>query len=79
MPNTFTALESAIIKIILYFDIFDYPLNKREIHAYLSVFCTENELENTLSLLKTNKIIISNENYYFAENNKNRMLPQHFR
>ena len=61
---TFTPLETAIIKIILYFDVFDYPLNKPEIHAYLGVSCQESELENALSSLENNKIICQKANFY---------------
>ena len=66
MPNTtIEALQSAIIKIILYFDVFDYPLNKREIHAYLGVFCVENDLENALLSLENNKILTQKKDFYF--------------
>src|SRR3989338_6503882 len=34
-PKSFTALETAILKTLVYFDIFDYPLTLVEIHKWL--------------------------------------------
>ena len=64
MTNTFTPLESAIIKVILYFDIFDYPLNKREIYIYLNVFCTQDEVESTLLSLENSRILYQKATFY---------------
>lgn len=47
------SLEQAVLETLAYSDIFDYPLTVDELHRYLTVSATKDELEGCLKLMST--------------------------
>jgi hypothetical protein len=62
LRQTFPSLENAILQTLAYSDIFDYPLTLDEIHKYLIVSATKEEIKALLE--KVNQINF-NEGYYY--------------
>lgn len=46
-----TALENSILKVLAWFDLFNYPLNPTEIHFFMDQPCTQNDLKQQLQQL----------------------------
>ncbi len=73
MPNSTTyqlnTLSQAIIKALLYYDIFSYPLTKNEIEQSIEVeeFAT-NDLKQSLDLLSQHALIYNFNGYYSLKN-----------
>src|SRR5688500_15811004 len=57
-------LSGSILKTLLYFDLFDYPVSKAEISLFLEVPCKEAELEEGLRLLHDNQQIYLFDDFY---------------
>ena len=62
VSQTFSALEEAILKTLAYSDIFDYPLTLDELHKYLVISATKDEIKNCIENM--NQVSFS-EGYYF--------------
>jgi hypothetical protein len=59
-----SACAKAILKVLLYYDIFQYPLQEQEIYSFLSVK-SEGALQEELSCLCQCGLIGQHEGYYF--------------
>lgn len=67
-PKNFTALETAILKTLAYFDIFDYPLTLVEIHKWLyrpPSSCRLGEINQALSGENLKGLVENNNGFYF--------------
>lgn len=60
-----TDLEKEIIKVIVYFDMFDYPLTLLEIRQYLAVPASITVIQNTLQNTNIQNIINNYQGFYF--------------
>lgn len=51
------SIQESILKVLVYFDIFRYPLTRKEIGSFLDRLCTEDKLKESLDgLLSSNRI-----------------------
>jgi hypothetical protein len=58
-------LEQHILKTMLYFDIFDYPLKSEEVFKYLQTnSVTEEHIQASLHLMAEKKILFQHDQYY---------------
>ncbi len=58
--------DSMVIKVFLYFDVFNYPLLKDEINSFLPISnLSNNELTASLNFLVSENYVCFNEGYYF--------------
>jgi hypothetical protein len=65
-----TALEPHVLKTLLYFDIFNYPLKSEEVFRFLPVnSVTEKDVVASLNALVGKKIIFNTEDLYSIQNN----------
>lgn len=62
-------LASDMIKTLLYFDIFHYPLTKEELFFFSPASCVEGEVEAALSALLSNGLVHKFERFYCLHNN----------
>lgn len=72
--KSISLLGSAVIKTLLYHDIFKYPLTSEEIYRKISIETNRKELEATLNILVTKGLIKKKENFYFVNEDDN--LPE---
>ena len=63
------AEESGILRMLAYFDIFQYPLTKKEISQFLPEFFSEAKLEPVLQSMVTDKTIFLHNGFYSLHNN----------
>src|ERR1700755_343307 len=63
------ALRSSIIRILAYFDLFDYPLSAREIHFFLDKEVPEGELRDELEALVREKYLFLPGDFYSLQDN----------
>jgi len=64
MRNEFIDTRKAIISILGYFDIFNYPLNRQEIKVFLPIIKTDMELEEGIISLLLEKSIFLIQDFY---------------
>ena len=64
--------ELAILKTLVYFDIFDYPLSEKDIKNFIGCYIDEETFASALLQLLTDKIIFSVGEYYSLQNNRQR-------
>lgn len=64
-PSVLTDTESAIIRSLLYFEIFNHPLTQQEILKFSSI--KNNSLEEALTALVAQNIIIKKSPFYFIQ------------
>jgi hypothetical protein len=64
-----TPEEAGILKVLAYFDIFHYPLTKKEIKKFLDTAFPDSLLEERLQQLLANKIIFQHQEFYSLHNN----------
>ena len=62
------SLEKDILKVLAYFDIFHYPVSKKEILSFLSSTPGERELTIILERLCLDKRIFKHDEFYFLQN-----------
>ncbi|MBS1597808.1 MAG: hypothetical protein JST75_06265 [Bacteroidetes bacterium] len=61
-------LRQSILKVLAYFDLFDYPLTKEEIFLFLDQRVDANDLKTSLSRLATERIIFKFNDFYSLKN-----------
>src|SRR5437868_7072157 len=62
-------MEKAILKTLIYSDLFDYPLTIREVHRWLiSKKADLRDIENSLMRLQKKKKIGNSKDFYFLTN-----------
>jgi hypothetical protein len=59
------ALSRAIVKTLLYFDVFQYPLTLQEIYGYCSWSASMNEIDEQLNILEAKGYVLRNGLYYY--------------
>jgi hypothetical protein len=64
--------ELAILKTLVYFDIFNYPLSERDIKNFLECYIDEGTFSSALLQLLSDKIIFRVGEYYSLQNNRQR-------
>lgn len=64
----FDPVQTAVIRTLLYFDIFDYPLTKEEISAFSSERSSLEEIELSLDSLVNNGVIYKYGEFFLARN-----------
>ncbi|MFN3491727.1 MAG: hypothetical protein ACK40V_05860 [Anaerolineales bacterium] len=62
--NPIKSLDQAILETLAYSDIFDYPLTLDELHKYLTISATKEEIENQIPKVKS---VGFKDGYYFLE------------
>lgn len=60
--------EKSILKVLVYFDFFKYPLTKNEIHRYLDKIITSESLEFMLEKLKESRHIWMHDEFFSLQN-----------
>lgn len=63
--NKVSAIQNSILRTILYFDVFNYPLTKKEIFENLDFETTIFECENELDELVKNGLVGTKDDFYF--------------
>lgn len=70
MPNVSpNSLDKAIIDVLMYFEIFSFPLDVDEIHKYLRIKVSNEHLEEQIAKLVANGKIYQLDNCYSLNNN----------
>jgi Nucleotidyltransferase domain len=64
--------ELSILKTLVYFDIFNYPLSERDIKNFLECYIDEGTFSSALLQLLSDKIIFRVGEYYSLQNNRQR-------
>src|SRR4030095_7660547 len=64
-----SAEESCILRILAYFDIFQYPLTKKEIKQFLPDFFSDAKLESSLPSMILNKTVFLHSDFYSLHDN----------
>jgi hypothetical protein len=59
-----------ILKALVYFDIFHYPITADEIRSFLPVLIDNASLDNALELLVSENVIFKVDNFYSLQNDK---------
>lgn len=61
-------LENSILKVLVYFDVFHYPLTSGEIISFLDQPANENEFNNAISSLLNSQTIFQLDEFYSLQN-----------
>ena len=64
--------ELAILKTLVYFDIFDYPLSENDIKNFLGCYISDEIFASALFQLLLDKIIFRVDQFYSLQNNRQR-------
>ena len=64
--------ELAILKTLVYFDIFDYPLSEKDIKNFLGCYISDEIFASALLQLLLDKIIFRVDQFYSLQNNRQR-------
>ena len=64
--------ELAILKTLVYFDIFDYPLSEKDIKNFLECYISDEIFASALLQLLLDKIIFRVDQFYSLQNNRQR-------
>jgi len=64
--------ELAILKTLVYFDIFDYPLSEKDIKNFLGCYISDEIFASALLQLSLDKIIFRVDQFYSLQNNRQR-------
>lgn len=68
--RTATGLESSILKVLAWFDLFHYPLPLSEIHFFLEQHCTQQELNAALQQLVEEQLVFYLDGFYSLQQNE---------
>ena len=68
-PQGTDSIAEACLDCIAYFGIFNFPLRAEEIHRYISLRCTPEEVLRTLNALVDDGKLVQHQSYYLTENN----------
>jgi hypothetical protein len=63
--TTLTAAQFSVYKCISYFDVFDYPVRRNEVHGSLSIKIDEKEIPGLLDQLVESGLVSVTGDYYF--------------
>jgi hypothetical protein len=63
LPNTLTFEQAELIKTVLYFDIFKYPLTEKELFENCTLSVSKEQFENDLGFLISNDFLFRKENF----------------
>ena len=63
-------IENSILKVLAYFDVFDYPVTAKEIRAFLEQPISENDLDSSLDQLLLTGKIFQLEGFYSLQNDQ---------
>ena len=58
----------SVLRVLSYFDMFDYPLTKEEIGQFMDRRVSASELDRTLSILADSRLVMIHKNYYSLRN-----------
>src|SRR5688572_15305929 len=64
-----SAEETSILRMLAYFDIFQYPLTKNEISNFLPQFLSDTKLDALLHFMLQNKTVFLHNDFYSLHNN----------
>ena len=64
-----SAAEKGVLRILAYFDIFQYPLTKKEIRQFIPDFFSDAKLEPVLQSMLLNKIVFLHNDFYSLHDN----------
>src|ERR1700758_4025049 len=63
------ALQESILKVVIYFDIFQYPLTAEEIRCFMDMPCNAERLEYLLQEFLRDEIIFKTQDFYTLHKN----------
>lgn len=61
-------IRNSILKVLSYYDIFQYPLTRREIRSFMGKHCSEDKLILCLAELSESEVIFETEGFYSIRN-----------
>ncbi|HLF45125.1 MAG TPA: hypothetical protein VI548_01785 [Chitinophagaceae bacterium] len=62
-------IDESILKVLLYFDMFDYPLTMEEIHQFIEQPVTREDLSTALTDCKSKNQVFQLDNFFSLHNN----------
>ncbi len=65
-----SSIERGIIKALIYFDIFNHPLTKEELHLNLPEVAMPDEVDHAVSSLLSKQLIYQFNNFYLLNNDR---------
>jgi hypothetical protein len=69
-------IENSILKVLAYFDVFDYPINPGEIRAFLDQPVSENDLKSSLDQLLLSERIFQLVVFYSLQNDRSLIVKR---
>jgi len=63
------ALQESILKVVAYFDIFQYPLTAKEIISFMDTRCSEEDLQFVLNGFLRDEVIFKTHSFYTLHRN----------
>ncbi|HYE56342.1 MAG TPA: hypothetical protein VD996_15945, partial [Chitinophagaceae bacterium] len=68
LPQATLQLRNSILKVLVYFDIFSYPLTVKEIRLFLDSSATDDNIRHELETLVSNRKVYRFDNFYSLQN-----------
>ena len=69
-PKVITSLDEQILRTLLYYDIFHYPLTRGEVHKFLGAPADESIITSRLGYLRDHQIIFQFDEFFSLENDR---------
>ncbi len=66
-PHTICPIQKALLRTLLYFDVFHFPLTQKELHQYSSISSTIEELSMPLEELVRQGLIFQYNNSFLLQ------------